>query len=1287
MDVKVQEQPSAVRVGDWLEARDPRARALDDGARKLERLKRQHGLQVALDVIAHVQNIPLRLLRLDRLVDLDKTLGKFLTDRPEDILQILTEAPPDGRTRTPRALTPDEARNLWTQMQDGSHLHTLRDWMLRLGDPAEAENPALLQRPASLPAGYVEWLLVLLPHLERSVWLTDMSNPLPAHNLARMVEHCSLYILMWAWSKATEFRRQCRVLAGQEPDPPHEDAPPTTQSGFDGVDAFAEREIAPDAVVIIPAMGFDHLGMCMLPAFTRTKREVASIPVALLAGPFRRVSDGSADAGKDDEAWYVEPLLTFLGRVERVQRIDGWDEVRDKAPGRTELRGAIASRAGIDDYEAQRRAVQSRSVLCALLNAHLDPTVWRTKDGSADRPISRANWETMAVLAAWYDRWGKVVFRGGDGAAPLVTIIQHRVKMLAKSRYEPLVFFAGDGPVSWTGQVDRRDLGKRLHRAREQLEWRWIEGPDTFFARMRERQQAAWAAQVAAVNNLLAGHSRRDRPVGADEPGVLRDSPASCEEVDHLLRGFGGKVCRYLLSLARADIAEMYWLDYSVDPPRLRHVGSAERLLEHRAKRQELYSAFAEKTAACTASSLGPTSDWLLYQAAHHGVTLPEDRTASASLGRASFAPRLDTYPAESRPEDAVAVPLLFNNRVVGVFGLAGMDGKRHFDCRLYPVLAVVAQLLAQTMYFQSQVWHMRQLNWLASQVPLEEWRKHERSNEFNPLKRAANCLANIFLCPGVQIWLRDEQNNPQRYKLHGNTAPEIFRDEKGEAHEHAPSLYVQASKESRTRPLARSVMAFAIDQYPDEQPDEPAAGNTASGVGRFVQSVFTGGPESTEEDYGLEAAERGDLQLHDDFLEAVRRAPTAAADDLPDLRRGIYEVRGWTQTMAFALLRTKDRKHDVIGVVALYAGRRDPRLGIATADKPSASGRRAPRHEAPRAPWPPGWRPVVAHVQTYLPYLLMQTEAIANPLDDMRRYLLHEGRNELNAVSIQAASLRKALQDLLEIDPAAGRFRARPWARQSKERIERDPSTAASNLLPGLAQLERALNDAAEKARRLMSVERGENIAMLGRLIERQRDLAALRITEAFSGRRLHDMRWVGLRDLLEAHFSAYDRQWRDLRVKPTVDSILENVQILTQPRLMAWLLGDLVHNMAKYTNVDSASVGASLSPMSSGKERHARLSLTNDSSYDPAVDIPKRLVEHGVQGSAGRLRHHNVPTSNRVSRVGQGIGLWGVNLLAEALHLGFEITIKPKSDAKKATYSFDLIIPADLVRSNWIQ
>lgn len=1251
----------ASTVSEWLDAFDADSQKLDDKAWGAERLRRLHGQQMALDVIAHVQNIPLRLLRLNSLKRLDETFVRFVDAWESEIYLLLTDKGVDGSMRSPRPLGDAEAKALIAAMKVPAHLVSLREWVLQLA--SAGEDHVKLSVPADLPAHYAEWFLTLLPHLERDVWLSEMGNPLPVHNLTRMVEHWALYVLMWAWSNAETFQSVISLQVQSTEDTPLE--PPILGS----------------------ALGMKHLGLIVMPAYDRRGRSDTR-PAVLLVGPFLRAEA----AVEEDVHWYLDPLDRYLKRIERVENVEGWREVREKAPGATELRDALEARAGIDDYEAVRRAGQSLRSFRLLLKARIDPTVMQWESGAPGRPISRANWETMAALAAWYDRWGQTVATetGKDDAwAMHVTIKRHRVSLLAEfqpgpraQQSSPSLTFVSYGrqvagrikPMEWRSGDDC------IASARADR-WRWIEGPDTFFARMRERQQAAWTSHIAAIDHLLARHSRSDRPEGADNPDARKGESAACEEADHLLRGYGGRVCRYLLGMARADVAVIYWLDYGENPPRLRHVGGAERLVQHRAKRQSMLSQFDQWSRVAgtqgqpSPASGGADSAAQVYRVASTGAIHPriKDRKARNAVGAEVPPPiRLKQF-EDPQPLDALSVPLLFNDRVVGVFGLAGIASERHFESRLYPALRLVAQTLAQAMYFHSQVWQMRQLNWLASHVPLEQWRKHRRDNEFNPLMPAARCLANIFLCPVVQIWLRDRQNR-KRFKLHGNTLPALYRSD-GEAPEHAPTIYAIPSREDAEMPLTRPFLAFAVDQWPTVGEATNAAPGDLPPTGQFVQGSFDEREPATL-NYRRSRAEDGRMILGKDFV-APKQGPSSSHDggvnveDIPPGSRSeLFVEHRLAHIMAFSLVNPTGTVPDVVGVVTLHSR---PQSGNG-------------EHLA----WPPGWRPVVAHVQTYLPYVLMQTETIANPLDNLRRYLLHEGRNELNKVTVLAGDLKALLTRLIAPDEPQGHVR--PWLRQVLPDLERrhlaqsagGDSTWLRSLIQELGQTERLITDMADRVDRLLDVQYAENLAILGRMIEHQRDISSLGLG-ARSEHVSHRTKWISVRQSLQDEFSAY---WKDLRLQGiywSVDKIPENFRLLTQERIWSWVTGDLVHNIAKYAAPNSAAqvTFESITVPDGGRMHYLR--FINESIYDPELDQSVRLVQIEVQGSAGKNPYRRLPAA-KVSRQGMGIGLWGVDQLAVVLGLRLKIDIKPLSPFRdgtpRALYSFNLEIPPHLIR-----
>lgn len=1221
-------------VGQWLDAEDAQSGRLDDDDWWLARLQRQHGLQIAIDVIAHAQNMPLRLLRRRNLASLDNTFVELARDpKWKHHFQSILSQHGSAEARAAAAQRIDS-------LLDASHVGTLRDWVLSLA----THHPQ--DRPDSLPPHYESWFLDLLPHLERQVWLTDMANPHPAHSLARMLEHWSLYVLMWAWKH--------------------------------------EHELDVDGVLarLIPnALDTQWLGIAVTHAFRRPGRKDGH-DIVLLGGPFELSDEDEAprrlEGGRPaSQHWFFETFSRFVNHA--YARVPAWKDILEKAPSATELADAFCARPPFSGKEVERRISGANAALLEFRTTSLHASVQRWPSGKPGRPISRANWETIAALASWTSRWRPRFETIGVTGLIHVTIPGHRLSLLsswrrspsagevsdnAPSEMESAIVIDGrlqDAAILAAGAASVDELIVQLQGEREDL---WIETPAAFLARARERQHALWASQASAISNLLARHSRRERPVGPDNLPGTRSANFECEEADHLLRGYGGRVCQYLLQMARADIASVLWLDYSTDPPRLRHVGGADRLIQHRAERQPRFEAFSVKTA----DERSRLEHSQLYRGVKHAEIepQPEDRRVGENGDGGAVNGFFTDYEAP-RPLDAVSVPLLVHGRVIGAFSLSGVSSPRQFDTRLYAPLRLVAQHLAQAMAMQSQLWQMRQLNWLASHRPLEEWRRHDSDNGYNPLHPVARTLANIFLCPVVHIWLRDAQNE-HRFKLHGYTRPDLLTDQQS-ALVSAPSFELDDPTPRGPVPLGRHFAAFAVDQW-----TEGASLARGERAGSFVQarlySESAPEPEVREEmdrvwpeaerlPYSRESAERGLLLLGDDFLHAA---------EAPDYRRAVFERAGLHQCMAFALVDASEAPAQPAGVIGLYADA--TRIGDSL------------------LPWPNDWRPVVAHMQTYLPYLLMQTEAIANPLERMRRYLLHEGRNELNHVAATASTLRTGLRGLLAVDTPDGQVR--PWLRHNLPVLTRlakgpaEPKELAECLRDTerfLDQLGKLVERSAELTSHLLSGEFSENLAVMARLIGNQRSLAQFdpNSDSDFD----HAAEWFSPKAELQAAFDSYQEVWKALTVQPDLSAVPDDLELLTSKRFWNLLTRDLVHNVAKYALPNEPiRVGWTRPSRRETTSSLGMLKVSNFGSYNSALDRPERLGAYGVKGSAGRGPARLL--GGRVAglmREGQGIGLWGAIEISKVIDMLLTIDVRPRNETV-ALYLFNIAVPARLAR-----
>jgi hypothetical protein len=1239
-------------VGQWLDVTDGASRQLPPDEWRAERIRRQHGLQIAVDVIAHAQNIPIRLFRWERLKALDQTFTQFVDGWKDEVVDVIASHGPDrGRPKTPQAR--EAALNA---LREPRHVEVLRDWLLSLATDEPNPRPG----PEDLPKHYEHWFLELLPHVEREVWLTDMSNPHPAHSMARMVEYWSLFVLMWSWNNQTKF--------GSGADP----------QWVPGV------------------LGMPRLAMVVLKAFDRDGLQQTTQNIWMLVGPFE--FEPKSDPGGDPTAtgstalpelvhWFVDPFNKFLKNLARV--VPGGQDAYEKAPTDTELRDAFATRAAFSKTDAERRAKDSRDALQMLRITMLDSSVRRWPERVAgemtsDRPISRANWETIAALCTWAARWTPRLAPKADWRRVHIEIPHHRLAMRVEWSTPYLSSRAPHDAVRQAVIFDKNDLyyqkllkmpdETRSEKLVDDLAGndpaQWTELPSAFLARARERQHALWTSQVVAIGNLLARHSRRDKPVGPDKPEQDGAEP-HCDEVDHLLRGYAGRICQYVMQMTRAEEACILWLDYSRDPPHLRHVGGAERLIQHRAKRGERFDGFT-KWASEPAGDKGippcaSGSDSLsqLYRAlatANIDPT-PEARLSESEAARQPVRAFFENY-VPPVPQDSIAVPLIFNGRVVGAFNVVGISTIRQFDHRLYAPLRLVAQMLAQAMATQAQLWQMRRLNWLASHHPLELWRDHSPENKFNPLRPVAKTLANIFLCPVVHIWLRDKQN-PWRFRLHGYTLDSIFlRDGKLPS---APSFEIEDEPPPsiQAAPLARPFAAFAIDQW-----REIASGlrATVKSAGDFVQAQIDPDISSSLDQYRLLLAEQGVMQLGSEFISQDNddSNPRAILVNAP------HEFREWA---AFALVDSSEGPPQVdsqgantpVGLVTLHA--RAPALS---------------RNGSP--PWPADWRPMVAHMQAYLPYVLQQTEAIANPLDNMRRYLLHEGRNELNWVATQASELRNTLDRLLAVDEPKGHLR--PWLRRNLPLLEQwlrgepgslDLRGLVSSAVDVLRKSEAQLASASLSAQRLLSVEHAENLAMLSRMIEHQRDLAPLgdpNTSPDFN----HEVSWISPREKLQEAFGAFNERWRSIGVQPDFDRLPEGLEILTSEGLWSLMTRDLVYNVAKYA-LPHEPIMISWS-RGNQAEQLSTLRIRNVSSFDPHLDRKERLGQFGIQGSAGMDSPRAQSGLAGLGRKGQGMGLWGAISVARVAGMPLQLGIEPRLDKKTAHYIFDFSVPWRIAR-----
>lgn len=1174
--------------------------------------KRRDGrfaLQVCVDTIAYAFNVPLRLALRKKGQDFPATirslLGGDIDDRPiRRILKNLKDGAIEGADAQALA--------------DVQRFEATRDAILALANGKGVEYIDLNNDQ------WIRGMLAILPHLERQVWLTEIANPLPVHGLCRMYDPWSLFILMWT----------AKELFGSD-DP---------SSNYKS------------------ALTVEGLNVRTLTTTKFRDREGRLVDCMPVVGP---VFVGNESL--DHSHLFIERFECFNSRAR-------WGGDASGKPTTEELRDALQSRMPLPEEEIEQRAELCRRSL-ELLYSIVVPSGFPSS-------VSREFWEKLATGVAWVAK----------SAAPLVAspekedIPKPRPWFWQRNVAESAVQAARQGEESrWRvidlengyslwAQTGGAEIRLRMERTASQqaeeigLSHAPVTGKHNdfdslpaFFNRVRERQSAAWSSQIIAINNLLNRHDLADKSkVPSDH---LIEPSEQNPEAGHLLRGFGNQICRYLVSITRADVADLYWADYAQSPPRLVNVGCYARLAEHRAGAGSVESDFHKWAwkhgvdSDCPAN-LRESSPAQTYRTLVHGgedppegkniTPFPDKQALDMPPGEGECFAYFASYPSP-RPRDGLALPLMLNGRPVGVVSLAGLS-ERQFDRRIFIPLRRAASLLATCMYHQSQLWHMRILNTFFINYQAHSWGESQRKageadkhSPHNALETVARCLCNIFLCPVAHLWTRSLANH-KRYELSGYNWPEIFAAN-GTAGAKLSFSYREAS--SRT-PVDSKFAELVIDLHKLKS-DEG---------GNFVQGRFDSSLATTE-GFDAQIASSTGTRLGADMLDvSVQDAPYR--ERIFAARPAGYSLSG---IMSFPLLRSTHKTGEsgvleIVGVVTLHDWQRNP----------------TGRDNGDRArPWDRGWRTVVAHMQTYLPYLFEQVEILNNPTVDARRFLIHAGRAEIIGILDSVRRLRSRAEASLSPNGSVRKALASVLSRNFFGREPQIFTDEARNLLQRkFGNVDLVLKDSWDAVQQLTNVERERELVHLANLMHRYRDLSSLSVELTES------MKIINLRDTVEAIMAGFRRNLFERGVFKSND-LPGNISLCLPSAWFRIVLGDLFHNAAKY-----ATSGLALNIAWEGrgkeegdKETWGTLVLSNEGPYDPALDDEQKLLLLGERGSAAVLSQEETYDGRQLGGAGHGIGLWGAKTMCDLMGIGFQFRIEPYADHRRARYSVKLAFP----------
>ncbi len=1192
-----------------------------------------HGLQIAIDTLAYGQNIPLRILDINNLVNLDVVISELIHNNDANILirqEILAL----------RNLSSSDFETTTKFLFDKTKLEQYSDWVLSLSN---STNDLSISYNFDNDEHNL-WksvMLVLLPHIERKIWLSAMGNPLPGHAISRMVEHWALYILCWMYRNADQFKDPelgANTLKGQ-----------------------------PNAL-IHKVLGIENYTLLVSRSW-RTS-EVSEKKYKLVSGPFWQKSIigstqpnnekntfCSSDKSQDRHKRFIDKFNTFIIEAKKQQH---WTDAYSKSPLDQEIEDGFSSRVDLTNDEAQLRTKSAYRALTHYLlksDVKINPV--------KDAPISRANWETMAALCCWLSRWDALLKKICCMSHPLsatddikvlrIALDGHRVGLVIQPNTEAewRVEFVDTNNSGLAFRSNFDDLRKKVQEIHDGIN---IDDPEMFFNRLRERQNAAWTAQIVAINNLLSRQTPKINDSSGSENGStshelgaddIRDPTkprlgSKVDEVGHLLRGYAGRICHHLIGMIRADVADIYWLDYSQTPPRLIHAGGYANKLVHRVNRSKIHTLFdewawrdyaSENSISCPARQRKSESQAYRAAYSHKADVVPND---DANSNQNAY---FDPYP-EPKPQSGIGIPLLINGRSVGVLTFAGMHTKQ-FDDRVLIPLRRAAQLIAQSLYQSSLLWHMRQLNWSSTHTPYFHWKKHDAENGFNPLRQISECLTNVFLCRAVHIWLQHKSRRTH-YELFGYNHIAVFNHSEISQHtststslEIAPSFDWEHrnNEHSGMQKLTRAYACFALDKSLSSKED----------LGHFTVARYVADHANTE--YTSTQASKG-MWLHDDFIEVVGNY----SESHGSYRKSIFKTHGLNDMLACVLLQDKDSSsygHQPIGVLTLH-------------DTNSNIDSESLNYELPPQPWSTAWAPTVAHIQTYLPYLLTQVELLSSPLENIRQFLIHSVKSNLTVIRSNMTAINDTAPETFKPNGIVRRYLS-----EIRQSITSNTITADIKIKDEIQHkiyaIENHIGKSYQTMQNLMDRETEASIQRLILLIEKQKDLAQIGIARSDDATD-HDLEKF-LQKKVNELFDKFKSNGVDPKVNPFNRPIFIHIDYLWWDQLVS----NLIENAAKYA-VERYEI--------TWKHSNKCLIFSNTGHFDGSKDIRDELLAQGVRGSAARNTKED----------GLGLGLWGVNLLCKILNIEFSFDIYPQSATLKnaqplAEYRFTLKLPSTIL------
>ena len=1011
------------------------------------RLSSRQTMQVFADSFAFGQNLPMRMLDMDRLKELPEIIHRLLHEKSmNDIYQsewqsqfgsksIVDVAPSWAQIENitkdidtcAQAMCTNLSANFANVCKNAKagidsdiannsyheQLHA-REFYDLIGKAIDDEIKNVADKNFTeyfgIEISCYNLLKKILLFLEREIWLGDDSCSTPFHSLTRTLDDWRLYVLLWFYHN----RFELEGFVHRQPEK---------------IDEKSNRYT--DDLFCMP----HRLLYAYAPFSSENYKNHLMLIGPITAEPDETESRASLqmDIGIDV---CLTTTFSFFTRL-----LEKYDVCNDKRfiPKERELAEALTSRRRFTNKEIELRADGIRQSWNSLELAEVDDVLadaigGKVLDIKANQEHNddvacqwgREHIEHLAHHILWGNRtinlivhalFGDYVhdklknvnifrslnylsrFATNKHKSPIVVKecwFDGNIDQVAESYYlikQEIISNSGNYSSIWKLIVkdNIENWQDKLIKAKTRLEsvkanrpYHSLDMPKVLANRAHDRHMARESGRLLYMNSLIHRYY-----------GLNFKHDGADSYYDPMLTKVCGWICSHLAELTRAHFAKLWLMDYKDGLDSGLHcVGYFASIHQAHAAIKSIDGAVRSvknKTASRSTQDVDkgePIS--LLYRCVQRNrpVYLLSVNKDNALI---------EGYPKHHSIRSAIAIPMQINGRLLGVIECLGTEVKQ-FSPSTLRLLIRAAGSIAPFLYDQ-------QLNYSMAKIIENVLDKGHRARaELMPFKDIVRHLANIFLCKAAHLWLR-KPDFGYEFELIGTPFAEPVSGQDRINFSIAEIL-------NKDKPDARDYLLARLPVYLGIDPETRSSRLTiqARSADDFRQASYN--PELSRSYDPLLSADKARANNHnshcDHNINLGKDFPAQLVlgnSKIQALRKNLYETHKISETMIFALTRhSKSKFYSGIQFSPTFLNASNSRLDAERAEK-EVIGFIILYHDS-HLGYAAGWRQTVSIINEYLQLAVSHLQLLSDNFDQARDFTRHELRH-------QAIYIRNSLRKL----------------------------------------------------------------------------------------------------------------------------------------------------------------------------------------------------------------------------------------------------------------------------------